>query len=177
MISIELAGKIKDLRSKIIIRNGKYYVNITGIKELPKVGEMQYYYSDMDENDFRIEFELNIDKLELKSNKLKKHVKKDGIIKLYYEIKPKEEENSEINVININKTKENKDPEKKKKDKKEEDKNKENKDTEKKKKDNKKEDKTKENKDLKKKKKIKKKKKTKKKIIIMKMKIFELLNK
>jgi len=131
VISIELAGIIKDIHSKIITRNGKYYVNIRGIRELPKVGEMQYYYSEIDENDFRIEFELNIDELELKSNKLKKSIIKDGIIKLYYEIKPKEEENSEINVIN--KTSENKEPKKKKKDKNKEDKTKENKDPEKKK--------------------------------------------
>jgi hypothetical protein len=153
VISIELAGKIKDIHSKIITRNGKYYVNIRGIRELPKVREMQYYYSEIDENDFRIEFELNIDELELKSNKLKKSIINDGIIKLYYEIKPKEEENSEINVIN--KTSENKEPKKKKKDKNKEDKTKENKDPEKKK-DKNKEDKTKENKDTEKIKKDKK---------------------
>ena len=122
MILIELAGKIKDFRPKIMARNGKYYVNITGIKELSKLGEMQNYYSDMDENEFRIEFELNMDELELKSNKLKKSVMNDGIIKLYYEIKTKEEKNSDITNV-INKTKENKDTEKKKKDKKKEEKN------------------------------------------------------
>ena len=42
VILIELAGKIKEFRPKISIRNGKYYVNITGIKELTKVREMQY---------------------------------------------------------------------------------------------------------------------------------------
>ena len=153
MILIELAGKIKDFRPKIITRNGKYYVNITGIKELSKLEEMQNYYSDMDENEFRIEFELNMDELELKSNKLKKSIMNDGIIKLYYEIKTKEEENSDINVINKNK--ENKDTEKKE-NKKNKDETKENKDTEKK--ENKKnKDKTKENKDTEKKKKDKKK--------------------
>ena len=102
----------------------------------------------MDENEFRIEFELNIDELEIKSNKLKKSIMNDGIIKLYYEIKTKEEENSDINVINKNK--ENKDTEKKE-NKKNKDETKENKDTEKK--ENKKnKDKTKENKDTEKKK-------------------------
>ena len=96
MILIELAGKIKEFRPKISIRNGKYYVNITGIKELPKVREMQY--NNIDENEFRIEFELNEDEIELKSNIPKKSTMKDGIIKLYYEIKNDEEKNIEIKI-------------------------------------------------------------------------------
>ena len=96
VILIELTGKIKEFRCKISIRNGKYYVNITGIKELPKVREMQY--NNIDENEFRIEFELNNDEIELKSNKLKKSIMNNGIIKLYYEIKNNEEEIYEIKI-------------------------------------------------------------------------------
>ena len=81
VIAIELAGKIKHLRHKFnLLGNGKYYVLITGVKELSKNNEMLNYESNIEENEFRIEFEIDMNEIELKSNKLKKWTKKDEII-------------------------------------------------------------------------------------------------
>ena len=118
IIAIELAGKIKDFRPKINTRNGKYYIIISGEKELPKVNDI-VYYSDIEENEFRIEFEINMDEIELQSNKLLKNATKDGIVKLYYEIKSKskkkEGELEKITVNPVKKENEKKDEKKKKK--------------------------------------------------------------
>ena len=118
IIAIELAGKIKDFRPKINTRNGKYYIIISGEKELPKVNDI-VYYSDIEENEFRIEFEINMDEIELQSNKLLKNTTKDGIVKLYYEIKSKskkkEGELEKITVNPVKKENEKKDEKKKKK--------------------------------------------------------------
>ena len=78
---------------------------------------MFYYYSDIKENEFRIEFEINIHELELQTTKLKKFIFKNGILKLYYKIKSKC--NNEINYIKFNnidkkKIKNNKEKEEKK---------------------------------------------------------------
>ena len=99
VIEIELGGKIINFRSKIFTGNGKYYVFITGTKELPKNNKMFDYESNIKENEFRIEFEIDMNELELKNNKLKKWTKKDGILKLYYEIKPKESSKNEDIII------------------------------------------------------------------------------
>ena len=98
VIEIDLAGKIKDFRPKISQKYGKYYVLITGIKELPKNNDMLYLFSNIEENEFRIEFEINMNELELLSNKLIKNTTKDGIIKLYYEIKSSEKYDDEIEI-------------------------------------------------------------------------------
>ena len=78
---------------------------------------MFYYCSEIKENEFRIEFEINISELELKTTKLKKFIFKNGILKLYYKIKSKC--NNEINYIKFNnidkkKIKNNKEKEEKK---------------------------------------------------------------
>ena len=85
---------------------------------------MFYYYSDIKENEFRIEFEINIHELKLQTTKLKKFIFKNGILKLYYKIKSKQ--NDEINYIlikNINKNKIKINDEEKKEGKKEKNKN------------------------------------------------------
>ena len=106
VIAIELAGKIDDLRQKINEGKGKYFVTISGMKKLSEVNNISFLYSDIDENEFRIEFEINMDEYELKSSKLIKNNTKDGIIRLYYELKDKtetKEENIKINNKNENK--------------------------------------------------------------------------
>ena len=97
VIAIELAGKIKKLRQKIsLMNNGKYFISITGIKELPFIHKNYLNYSDIDEDEFRIEFEINTDEYELKNPKYIKNIQSDGIIKLYYEIPNKNENSNEI---------------------------------------------------------------------------------
>ena len=97
VIAIELAGKIKKLRQKIsLMNNGKYFISITGIKELPFIHKNYLNYSDIDEDEFRIEFEINTDEYELKNTKYIKYIQSDGIIKLYYEIRNKNENSNEI---------------------------------------------------------------------------------
>ena len=93
IIMIELPGEIEDFRPKINpTGSGKYFISISGVKKLSKINDASYLYSDLDENEFRIEFEINMDEIELKDNKLIKNTTKDGIIKLYYEIKKKKKE-------------------------------------------------------------------------------------
>ena len=99
IIAIELAGKIKNFRQKIIKRNEKFYAFITGTKELQKNNKMFNYESNIKENEFRIEFEIKMDKLV--KNKLKKCTINDGILKLYYEIIASKEEKY-IDEIKIN---------------------------------------------------------------------------
>ena len=57
------------------------------------------YESNIKENEFRIEFEIKMDKLV--KNKLKKYTINDGILKLYYEIIALKEEKY-IDAIQIN---------------------------------------------------------------------------
>ncbi len=124
VIDIELAGEIKDFHQEIKFQWPKYYFFITGIKKLLKNDKMFYYYSDIKENEFRIEFEININKLELQTTKLKKYIFKNEILKLYYKIKSKQ--NDEINYIlikNVNKNKIKNNDEEKKEGKKEKNKN------------------------------------------------------
>ena len=90
VIVIELAGKIEEFRPKINQGGGKYNISISGVKKVPEVNNISYLYTDEDENEFRIEFVINMDEFELKSNKPIKNYTKNGIIKLYYEIKSKE---------------------------------------------------------------------------------------
>ena len=99
IIMIELPGKIENLKQKIEPRKEKYFISISGVKKLSKINDISYLYSDLDENEFRIEFEINMEEVELKDNKLIKNSIKDGIVKLYYEIKKKEKEDEKINVI------------------------------------------------------------------------------
>ena len=109
IIMIELPGEIEDFRPKInSTGSGKYNISISGVKKLSKIKDVSYLYSDLDENEFRIDFEINMDEIELKSNKLLKTNKNNGIIKLYYEIKKKEKEDENITAI----TKENKEKKK-----------------------------------------------------------------
>ncbi len=120
VIAIELAGKIKNLRAAI---NYDYKVRITGIKELFKSDNIDDYESNIEENKFRIEFKIDLDGKLLKSNIPIKNTHKDGIIKLYYEIKQKEKFDNEIKIIQKEK-KEVKNKEKKKKNSEKKEKNK-----------------------------------------------------
>ena len=117
IIMIELPGKIEGLRPKInLMGNGKYFISISGVKKLPQINDFSYLYSDLDENEFRIEFEIGLEEIEIKETKpIKNITTKDGIIKLYYELK--NEENKEIE-IKIDKKEENKEGDIKKKKKK-----------------------------------------------------------
>ena len=99
VIAIELAGIIIGLKSSIkISKNGNYNVLITGIKELKKNNDISCYESNIEENEFKIEFEIDINEIELKSTKLIKSSMKNGIIKLYYEIKPKIKDDEKIEI-------------------------------------------------------------------------------
>ena len=102
VIAIELAGKIKKLRQKIsLMNNGKYFISITGIKELPSINNYSYLFSDIDENEFRIEFEINVDEYELKNTNHPKNTQNDGIIKLFYELKNDNENSKEVFIEEI----------------------------------------------------------------------------
>ena len=101
IIMIELPGEIEDFRPKINkTGGGKYNISISGVKKLSIINDVSFLYSDLDENEFRIDFEINMDEIELKNNKLLKTNKNNGIIKLYYEIKKKEKEDGNITVTN-----------------------------------------------------------------------------
>ncbi len=98
VIVIELAGKIENLREKINpMKNGKFLISIWGEKKLSDITDISYLYSDLDENEFRIEFEINMDECNI-NPKLKKSTKGNGIIKFYYELKTKDE-NEEQKII------------------------------------------------------------------------------
>ncbi len=60
VIAIELAGKIENLREKInILKNGYYKVLITGVKKFSKNNKMFDYESNI-EDEFKIEFEIDM---------------------------------------------------------------------------------------------------------------------
>ena len=61
-----------------------------GVKELSKNNKMFYYESNIEENEFRIEFKIDLGEKKLKSERLIKNNLKDGILKLYYEIEQEE---------------------------------------------------------------------------------------
>ncbi len=115
IIMIELPGKIEEFRPKInATGSGKYNISISGVKKLSEINDVSYLYSDLDENEFRIDFEINMDEIELKNNKLLKTNQNNGIIKLYYEIKKKEKEDENITITKENKEKKNNNKEEKK---------------------------------------------------------------
>ncbi len=98
VIVIELAGEIKNFREKIILmKNGKFLISIWGEKKLPEITDISYLYSDLDENEFRIEFEVNMDEYNI-DPKLKKSSLKNGIIKLYYELNSNKEKTFKVKV-------------------------------------------------------------------------------
>ncbi len=87
VIEFELNGKIKEMKQKITIDiyNNYYCFLITGIKESNDNNNI-IIDNKNNENNFKLEFKINMNELELKNNKLLKSVKKNDIIKLYYEI-------------------------------------------------------------------------------------------
>ena len=86
-IEFELSGKIKEMKQKITIdiNNNYYCFLITGIKE-SNDNDNIIIDNNNNENNFKLEFKINMNELKLKNNKLLKSVKKNDIIKLYYEI-------------------------------------------------------------------------------------------
>ena len=109
VIEIELNGKIKELKQKINIDKYNYYnFLIAGKEELKDNNDIIIENNDK-ENKFKLEFKINMDELQLKNYNLIKFVKKNGIIKLYYEINTKNyNDKAAIPIIIQTKAKKNK---------------------------------------------------------------------